>query len=153
MNHMDILKNAIGIVGERGADYGDASECFDKIAKMAAMLLDKPVTRYDVAILMHCVKLARMTENRLKRDNYLDGINYLAFAGEFIHTDAPSSAVEKEIEREIRRDLGLVNALNKPLEANPSFVDMVERLDAAEMAEKLSPKVKIDIAGAPTVKK
>ena len=39
---------------------------------------------YEVAMILASVKLARMSASPSKRDNYLDAINYLAFAAELI---------------------------------------------------------------------
>ena len=85
--HMDILDLAGITLSERESQYGPAAPCFDRASKLASIVLNKPISRYDVAMVLHALKLARLQENRANADNYVDGINYLAFAGEFIGGD------------------------------------------------------------------
>lgn len=87
MKHMDILNNVQAILKDRADQYGPAEACFDRISKLASISLNKPISRYDVAMILHCVKLGRLQDARANLDNYLDGINYLAFAGEFIRSE------------------------------------------------------------------
>ena len=153
MDHLKLINTAAATVSDRLDDYGTAAENFDRIAKLASILLSKPVTRYDVSIIMTAVKLSRMAQNPMKTDSYVDGIAYMAFAGEFIRTDAPTKAVEKEIAKEVAREFGLQRDAEYI-----STEELLKRLDesaeAAEMAKKLAPKVKIDIAGGkPTVER
>jgi hypothetical protein len=74
------LNQCAELIGERGKDYGGIENNFDRIAKIANQLIDAPVTAYDVAMILVATKLARMSGMRDKDDNYLDAINYLAFA-------------------------------------------------------------------------
>jgi hypothetical protein len=76
------LNQCAELIGERGKDYGGIENNFDRIAKIANQLIDAPVTAYDVAMILVATKLARMSGMRDKDDNYLDAINYLAFAME-----------------------------------------------------------------------
>lgn len=65
------------IIVNRGVDYGEAKESFDRIATYWTCYLNKEVTGKDVAILMTLFKIAREQGNH-KHDNIVDGINYLA---------------------------------------------------------------------------
>lgn len=85
--HMDILDTAGITLADRADQYGPAAPCFDRASKLASIILNKPVSRYDVAMVLHALKLARLQENRANPDNYVDGINYLAFGGEFIQAE------------------------------------------------------------------
>lgn len=76
------LNKCAELIGERGKDYGGIEENFERIACIANQLIDAPVTAYDVAMILVATKLARMPGVRDKEDNYLDAINYLAFAME-----------------------------------------------------------------------
>lgn len=83
MNPHKLLNEAASIIGERGQDYGDIENNFENIARIAnAMLQDTQLTAYDIAIVLAAVKFARIKQSPWKRDNYVDGVNYLAFAGE-----------------------------------------------------------------------
>ena len=76
------LNECAALIGERGQDYGGIEENFDRIARIATEVIGMPITAYEVSIVLVATKLARMSGARDKRDNYLDAINYLAFASE-----------------------------------------------------------------------
>ena len=82
MNPQESLSEASAIIGERGLDYGGIEDNFENVARIANAILGRALTAHDVAIIMACVKLARMRTSPAKRDNYLDCVNYLAFAAE-----------------------------------------------------------------------
>jgi hypothetical protein len=48
-----------------------------------SLITGKTITPYEANIFLHSLKLARIRVAPTKRDSYIDGINYLAFAGEF----------------------------------------------------------------------
>lgn len=62
---------------------------------MATIMLDRVVTPYEVAILLHAVKLARMSVNRKYSDNYVDGVNYLAFAAQFAELEMSNAEADE----------------------------------------------------------
>lgn len=82
MDPQRTLAECFNIIDERGADYGGIEENFDRIAKIASEIIGTPITAYEIAMILVATKLARMSGARDKRDNYLDAINYLAFAAE-----------------------------------------------------------------------
>jgi len=84
MEYASIMQNAAKTYNERGEQYGDLEGTHYRIAQIASLILGKPVTPYDVAMILHAVKLGRLQEDRKNPDNYIDGINYFAFAGSFI---------------------------------------------------------------------
>lgn len=81
--HTEILTSAVMILKDRGLQYGPEEACFDRISKLATICLNKEISPYDIAIIQVCLKLARLQEARTLKDNYVDGINYLAFAAQF----------------------------------------------------------------------
>lgn len=83
MNHKEVLSSAVGILKDRAVQYGPEEDCFGRISQLASIVLNKPISPYDVAMILHCTKLGRLQENRTNPDNYVDGINYLAFGGQF----------------------------------------------------------------------
>lgn len=93
VDHKDILTTAAATLNDRGQQYGEADACFTRIAKLASIILNKDVSRYDVAMILHAVKLGRLQESRSKADNYIDGINYLAFGAEFASDDIGDDGV------------------------------------------------------------
>ena len=58
-------------------------EGFERAATIATTILGKQITVFDLAIIMTAIKLSRITSSQTLDDNYIDGINYLAFAGQF----------------------------------------------------------------------
>lgn len=84
MEYASIMQNAAKTYNERGEQYGNLENTHYRIAQIASLILGRPITPYDVAMIMHAVKLGRLQEDRANPDNYIDGINYFAFAGSFI---------------------------------------------------------------------
>ena len=97
-NHTDILKQAAITLGDRGRRYGSVEECFERCSKIATIILGKQVTLYDVSIIMMAMKMARITSTPALEDNYVDGINYLAFASQFSTSEEQARvALEEDI--------------------------------------------------------
>ena len=98
MNHREVLKQSASLISERGKEYGPEDACFQRSADLATIVLNKPISKYDVAMILGLNKMARLQESRAKMDHYVDGINYMAFAAQF--AQQPSSvavAVEDDI--------------------------------------------------------
>ena len=83
MHYRDVLKNCAAILGDRDKKYGDSDACFTRIAKIASIVLDHPISTYDVAIILSCVKLGRIPGDPAYADNYVDLANYAAFGAHF----------------------------------------------------------------------
>ena len=79
-----VLMASADTIAERGADYGGIEDNFTNISLLMARTTNRMLSPYDVAMLMACVKLARISQSPGKRDSYVDAINYLAFACELI---------------------------------------------------------------------
>jgi len=83
VNRTEILETAAKIISKDRADqYGDASENFARIARYWTMYLDTQITRYDVAMMMTLLKIARAQANVEHTDNYIDACGYQALAAE-----------------------------------------------------------------------
>ena len=78
----DILAKCADLIGDRGQDYGVIEDNFRRISIIASTILNKAISPHDAAIILLSTKLARMAGSQNKDDNYLDGINYLAFAAD-----------------------------------------------------------------------
>ena len=65
------------IIVDRGVDYGEAKESFERIASYWSAYLGKELTGKDVAMLMALFKIAR-EQGKHKHDNSVDAVNYLA---------------------------------------------------------------------------
>jgi hypothetical protein len=60
-------------------------------------MLNKSISKYDVAMIMVAVKMGRLQESRDLDDNYKDAINNLAFAAEFIGAKPSNEMIEADI--------------------------------------------------------
>ena len=82
MNYADILSKSASIFAERDMEYGDVNDTTERVCVLYSTIMGETITPYQVNMLLHCMKLARIRSDRKKADNYFDGINYLAFAAE-----------------------------------------------------------------------
>jgi hypothetical protein len=96
MNHKDVLSEAVGVLRDRGGQYGPEDLVFDRISRIATVMLDRVVTPYEVALIHVATKMGRMTSNPQKADNYVDAVNYMAFAAQFAGIKT-STAEDEEI--------------------------------------------------------
>lgn len=111
MNHTQILTDAVLILRDRDAQYGSMEETMVRACEIFELITGKELSPYHANVFMHSLKLARIRTSPQKPDNYVDGINYLAFAGEFAtQTDAADAAISEAILTAGMRDL--VNQLN-----------------------------------------
>ena len=82
----DLLTHAFELINARGADYDQAASLeqnFREAAAVASVVIGKALTPRDIAMIMACVKLIRSKSAPGSLDNYVDGVNYLAFAACF----------------------------------------------------------------------
>lgn len=83
----EILSTAFALINDRGTEYDNAADIaqnFREAAAVASVVIGKHLLPRDVAMIMHCVKLIRSKSSPDKLDNYVDGVNYLAFAASFM---------------------------------------------------------------------
>jgi len=107
------------ILKERGLQYGPEEACFDRISKLATIVLNKDISPYDIAMIQVCLKLGRLQEARTHKDNYIDSINYMAFAAQFAD-----------------QGISVSTALNDDIRA------MVERLAPESKEESIEPYIR-----------
>ena len=111
MNHTEILTESVLILRDRDTQYGSMEDTMVRACEIFEMITGKELTPYEANIFMHSLKLSRIRKSPTKSDNYVDGVNYLAFAGEFAtRTDAADAVVSDEILNAGMRDL--VDQLN-----------------------------------------
>lgn len=100
MKYENIMISAKEMFSDRGVQYGDMESTLQRQAKIATLILGKSITAYDVAMVMHAVKLGRLEGSRNKADTYIDGVNYLAFAASFATAD---DTMDDDIANIVRR--------------------------------------------------
>ncbi len=106
MNHTDILTQSVLTLRDRDSQYGSMEETMIRTCEIFEMITGREMSPYHANIFMHSLKLARIRTSPAKPDNYVDGINYLAFAGEFAtRVDAADAAINDEILNAGMRDL------------------------------------------------
>ena len=82
----DLLTHAFEIINARGNEYDNANDLdqnFRETAAVASVITGKPLTARDVALVLVCLKLLRSKSAPGKLDNYVDAVNYMAFAACF----------------------------------------------------------------------
>jgi hypothetical protein len=93
MEYRDFMTDAARIFNDRNPKYGDMRVGMERVAQISTLLTGMRLTAHDVALVLHAVKLSRLGGDRANPDHYVDGINYLAFAGELI-TEQPEDQYE-----------------------------------------------------------
>ena len=128
-NPHEMLVHAANILQERGATHGDFENNFQLIADIFSLRIGRDFHPYEVCILLECVKDARMFANPGNIDNYLDGINYRAFAALFAqdYIEKASSEVTYKKKAEIKKG----------------------EMKAVEIVSKPAPKTKINVESLP----
>ena len=97
MNYYDIMRNAAEIFNERNPKYGDMRVGMNNVAQIASIITGIELTAHDVALVLHAVKLLRLSGDRKNPDHYIDGVNYMAFAGELITEEKDPYDLEKAV--------------------------------------------------------
>ena len=98
MNYYDIMRNAAEIFNERNPKYGDMRVGMNNVAQIASIITGIEMTAHDVALVLHAVKLSRLGGDRKNPDHYIDGVNYMAFAGELITEEKDPYDLEKAVQ-------------------------------------------------------
>ena len=75
----NVLEQAADIIYNKREErsYGDFSDCMEKTAQMASLMIGKTIEPVDVYKIMIAMKMAR-EENSHKDDNLIDAIGYIA---------------------------------------------------------------------------
>lgn len=104
MEYRDIMHQAARVFNERNPQYGDMRIGMERVAQIATLITGIQMSAHDVALVLHAVKLSRLGADRRNPDHYIDGVNYLAFAGELIeppavpgNMDAAFNVIEDEL--------------------------------------------------------
>ena len=96
MTREEVLKRTAEIVcKDRDAQYGHPENNFALIAKMWSIWLDTEVTARDVAMMMAMLKIARIKTGKVKEDNYIDLIGYIACMTEIDMPTEPTIKITK----------------------------------------------------------
>lgn len=126
MDYRELMQKAINIFDSRADKYGDAGTTIDRACVIYTMVTGEELTPFQANIFMHALKLARLNTDRREIDHYVDGINYLAFAGAatviveepwvVLNMKTPAADVEEMVDsaiQDIVEDLTPVKPLEK----------------------------------------
>jgi len=83
MQHREVLTKCMEILNDRAKTYGNEDNLFDTAAQLASIMSGMNYSKYDISLVMECVKLARRRYDPLLDDSYIDQINYTAFSAQF----------------------------------------------------------------------
>lgn len=93
MNRQQALSEAGKcILVDRNRQYGSPENSFAEIAALWSQYLDVRIAPNQVAIMMTLLKIARIKNNPLKEDSWVDAIGYLACGAELIPNQEYCSA-------------------------------------------------------------
>jgi hypothetical protein len=84
MEYRELMTESARIFNDRNPKYGDMRLGMERVAQLATIMTGMELTAHDIALVLHAVKLSRLNNDRTNPDHYVDGVNYLAFAGELI---------------------------------------------------------------------
>jgi len=122
---------AVSTLKERGSRYGDIHVCFDRIAKIASVMLNKEVTKYDVAMIHIATKMGRIVENPKHCDSFIDLVNYGAIAAEFATVSSNVESTEDDIAQMARKLAPIPKREEKSREENTSTSSIGELISNA----------------------
>lgn len=115
-NPYEMLTQAAELIQERGQGYGEIENNFQLIADLFSLRVGRPFHPYEACVLLECVKDARMFASPSNADNYLDGINYKAFAALFAQDYSRARTMMNDVAYQ-RKDM-LQKAEMKPVEVS-----------------------------------
>lgn len=137
-NPYEMLTQAAELIQERGQGYGEIENNFQLIADLFSLRVGRPFHPYEACVMLECVKDARMFASPANADNYLDGINYKAFAALFAQDYARARTMLNDVAYQ-RKDM-LQKAEMKPVE-----VKTKAKSAQAEIRGSSSPLVALNV--------
>ena len=93
MEYRDIMHEAARVFNDRNPKYGDMRAGMERVAHIATIITGIQLSSHDIALVLHAVKLSRLGADRRNPDHYVDGVNYLAFAGELIESPSDTNGL------------------------------------------------------------
>ena len=120
-NPYDLLTQSAQLIQERGAVHGQIENNFQLISDLASLRLGRAFHPFEICLILESVKDARMFANPTNIDNYLDGINYKAFAALFANDYVNSqAALGVDVSYKKKDDLKKAEMKGVEVKAKPS---------------------------------
>jgi hypothetical protein len=115
MEYRNLMTEAARVFNDRNEKYGDMKVGLDRAAQISTLLTGYHLTPHDIALVLHAIKLSRIGNDRANPDHYVDGVNYLAFAGELVgNDDSDPYAVKMHMEAALEEDVSAMAAKLAP---------------------------------------
>ena len=83
--HIDIIMEAARSITDHMVDYGEPAANYERASALVSLILNKPITPYEIAMIKLAVKLSRIAETPDLRKSYVEMIACAALAGEFVN--------------------------------------------------------------------
>lgn len=83
--HLGILAEAMNSITDHNIDYGEPAKNYERASALVSLILNKPITPYEIMIIKLAVKLSRIAETPDLRKSYVELIACAALAGEFMN--------------------------------------------------------------------
>jgi hypothetical protein len=83
--HLDILNEATRSITDHMVDYGEPAANYERASALVSLILNKPITPHEIAMIKLAVKLSRIAETPDLRKTYVEMIACAALAGEFVN--------------------------------------------------------------------
>jgi hypothetical protein len=81
---VEIINEAAHSITDHMIDYGEPAANYERASALVSLILGKPITPYEIAMIKLAVKLSRIAETPDLRRNYVEMIACAALAGEFM---------------------------------------------------------------------
>ena len=89
--HLHILSDATNSITDHMVDYGDPVANYERASALASLILNKPITPYEIMMIKLAVKLSRIAETADLRSSYVELIACASLAGEFVNASPIST--------------------------------------------------------------
>jgi Domain of unknown function (DUF6378) len=83
--HLHILDEATRSITDHMVDYGEPAANYERASALVSLILNKPITPYEITMIKLAVKLSRIAETPDLRKAYIEMIACAALAGEFVN--------------------------------------------------------------------
>jgi len=83
--YLDILNEATRSITDHMVDYGEPAANYERASALISLILNKPITPYEIMMIKFAVKLSRIAETPDLRQSYVELIACAALAGQFVN--------------------------------------------------------------------
>lgn len=96
MNHKDILAQSATLLRTRSEHHGAEEDVMDRACQIFGNITGSRLSLYEASIFMHSYEMARMKKSFRNLNSVLNGIDYLALAGQFADAELGATLDREE---------------------------------------------------------